>query len=369
MPRYYEILGVSPFATEGEIKQAWLFSVKAFHPDKFSRSSPSQQRTAQERTKRINEAYAVLSDPVNRANYDRERRAKANAARSSGAAAASPRTEPHAGSEPRPDPSPPPVEKEQPSTPPASAPARSGGLLPVYAVAAFLVIAGVALFKSLPFLPRQPINSGVRSSGAFESRAYNARPVPRISQLQSDTKGSASSFPVASTVSALPSAETKVPVVDAADWIQRIKAQMAIVCRASKRGDYAVILDHSNPNAIALMGGRQQALAVIKTSMDELKSKGLTITSADFGEPSQPMRSNGKLFSVVPTSTVMTLRKPHARITQKSFMLAMSLDEGVSWSLTDGTVVMPDALSVLVPDLPPDLRLPKIQSPEIQRLK
>ena len=72
MRDYYRILGIRPDATQGEIKEAWNFSVKAFHPDKFAGSSQRQQTVAQERTKAINEAFEVLSDPIKRANYDRE---------------------------------------------------------------------------------------------------------------------------------------------------------------------------------------------------------------------------------------------------------------------------------------------------------
>jgi DnaJ domain len=69
---HYRILGIRPDATQEEIKEAWSFFVKAFHPDKFAGSSQRQQTVAGERTKAINEAYEVLSDPKKRASCDRE---------------------------------------------------------------------------------------------------------------------------------------------------------------------------------------------------------------------------------------------------------------------------------------------------------
>ncbi|MBS0336912.1 MAG: DnaJ domain-containing protein, partial [Proteobacteria bacterium] len=65
MVSLYEILEVSPNASAAVIKAAYRCLAQQHHPDK----NPGD-RTAEARLSLINQAYAVLADPVLRARYD-----------------------------------------------------------------------------------------------------------------------------------------------------------------------------------------------------------------------------------------------------------------------------------------------------------
>jgi len=63
---YYQILGVPRNASQDKIKQAFRQAARQHHPD----VNPDDSE-AEERFKKINEAYQVLSDPEKRKKYDR----------------------------------------------------------------------------------------------------------------------------------------------------------------------------------------------------------------------------------------------------------------------------------------------------------
>ena len=63
---YYKVLGVDKTATPDDIKKAYRKLARKYHPD----MNPND-KTAEQRFKEINEANEVLSNPENRAKYDK----------------------------------------------------------------------------------------------------------------------------------------------------------------------------------------------------------------------------------------------------------------------------------------------------------
>jgi molecular chaperone DnaJ len=63
---YYEILGVKKNASDADLKKAYRELAKKYHPDRNKGN-----KEAENQFKELSEAYAVLSDPEKRSQYDR----------------------------------------------------------------------------------------------------------------------------------------------------------------------------------------------------------------------------------------------------------------------------------------------------------
>eukprot|EP00429_Kryptoperidinium_foliaceum_P096368 CAMPEP_0176249864 /NCGR_PEP_ID=MMETSP0121_2-20121125/34191_1 /TAXON_ID=160619 /ORGANISM="Kryptoperidinium foliaceum, Strain CCMP 1326" /LENGTH=177 /DNA_ID=CAMNT_0017589565 /DNA_START=102 /DNA_END=632 /DNA_ORIENTATION=+ len=80
---YYKVLGVPKAAADADIKKAYKKLALQYHPDK----NPGNKQ-AEEKFKEVAEAYATLSDPQKRRQYDQVRNAPPAATYAGGGGAA-----------------------------------------------------------------------------------------------------------------------------------------------------------------------------------------------------------------------------------------------------------------------------------------
>lgn len=66
---YYKVLGVEKSATEAQLKKAYRKLALKWHPDKNAETEEKRLK-AEKIFKDVNEAYAVLSDPKKKQQYD-----------------------------------------------------------------------------------------------------------------------------------------------------------------------------------------------------------------------------------------------------------------------------------------------------------
>jgi len=71
METYYSLMGISPVATDAEIKSAYRKLAKRFHPDANPQVTDAVRRVTEEKFKEVQEAYDVLRNSSKRALYDR----------------------------------------------------------------------------------------------------------------------------------------------------------------------------------------------------------------------------------------------------------------------------------------------------------
>ena len=70
---HYDVLDVAPTAPPDEIKRAFRAQIARYHPDKVQHLGKEFQEMAAGRAAELTEAYRVLSNEAQRAEYDRVR--------------------------------------------------------------------------------------------------------------------------------------------------------------------------------------------------------------------------------------------------------------------------------------------------------
>ena len=143
--------------------------------------------------------------------------------------------------------------------------------------------------------------------------------------------------------------------------VNEIRAAAEKEADALVHGDYDTVAIFTYPRIVELSGGRPGLVKLLSSGFADMKTKGISLASTVIGEPGPLVRSGAKLYSVVPA--IVVIKAPGTKITQPSYLLAISSDSGATWTFIDGAGINPATISQVIPDLPSDLKLPAHVAP------
>ena len=130
-------------------------------------------------------------------------------------------------------------------------------------------------------------------------------------------------------------------------------------------GKFDRVIALTYPKLVDAMGGKDAALDATKKQMSAMKDQGVKIVSCEADDPGEVISGGGKDYCVVPTE--MVLKTPKAKVTVKSYFLAISSDKGKSWTYIDGSGLTDEMKGHVLPDLPSTVKLPAKQEPSVEK--
>ena len=142
------------------------------------------------------------------------------------------------------------------------------------------------------------------------------------------------------------------------------KADVVAMNAALVKGDFAAVADLTHPKVLANLGGRAKTIDVMAAGAKQMKAQGVAFRSADVADPSDAVPAGPNLYVVVPYTFTMTV--PTGVMRQRSFVIGVSADAGLTWKYVNGDLDMRLIKSVL-PGLPAALKLPAKQQPIVTK--
>jgi hypothetical protein len=157
------------------------------------------------------------------------------------------------------------------------------------------------------------------------------------------------------------------------DAAQRKSAleQAQLWAKSLVAGDFAKIIDLTNPAVVKDAGGKDNMLKQAAGTVEQMKKQGIVIKEVSVEPPQSISRLKKTLYCIVPKTTVTTFQD--FKVTAKNFLLGTSTDEGKTWTFMLGDLGEPGVRKFL-PDLPNDMKFPakvadKVEKTEAEKTK
>lgn len=122
--------------------------------------------------------------------------------------------------------------------------------------------------------------------------------------------------------------------------------------------DFETLLKHTLPSVIDMMGGKEAALKLLKTTLEGMKLQGFVFEKADIKDVSEVVKEQGQFRCVVEGFNQMKMSEQ--RISSKSYLLGIYNDADKYWWFVEAKQLKNKTLlDKILPDFETQLEIPE----------
>lgn len=146
---------------------------------------------------------------------------------------------------------------------------------------------------------------------------------------------------------------------------QELKAQAEKIGKAMVEDKHEQLIDGTHPKIVEMIGGRAKMLEILEKLSKQMQAQ-FPMRTVKMEESSDLVSNKGTLFGIVPFT--LELKSATKSASQPSFLIGVSVDAGKTWKFVDAGGKRRDDLKKVMPDLPENLKFPKLSPPKYEKL-
>lgn len=140
--------------------------------------------------------------------------------------------------------------------------------------------------------------------------------------------------------------------------VKEIKEEIQLMYSEFEKGNIEILIEKTHESIYPLAGGKENFEKITKAAVDQLMQVGVKFIESELGTPTEIYPAGKYEVCFIPRISVMEVQGQKAK--SIGFMIAARTKGESVWKYLDGSGIRqnPQLLSMLFPDLDPNIELP-----------
>ena len=134
-------------------------------------------------------------------------------------------------------------------------------------------------------------------------------------------------------------------------------------------GNYESLVDYMYPKVFAMVGGKPNVVKMLKMASQKTKEEGVSIKSISHKHGGKMAKKDDEIQIPIIETTVLEAAKDKKRFSTQLMLIAISEDQGKSWTLINTMNQKKEQILMFFPNLSSDLEIKQFEAPKMSPSK